>query len=374
MALPPCRLPLPASLLAAFLIAPCPAQNPSQLYPAGLLVGMPPAEVTISTLSTGPNSEVMLRIPGEAYRGLGHYVAPGRHRIHGAIVHLFDGTVADGELFDVHLYLEAGSSNLPTIQGPQLPGATAVASVRDVTTPQGIEVHAIEVRFDPPADVPVGSDLFVSVHKRTPGLRMRVIGGTSTPGISTSFLDACGAGLSAGEAFAFAHEPAVGALFALGSGLVGWQPLIELLVDGPSGVAVSRRNANTPPTASMYSGLHPDSALPSNQPGRRDQPGYVFLANGGVPVGSPVVLLGSAMPFAGGPWLVLSPGDAALHLAPFGLVTLAAGAVAPNGQSELYWWVPQSPAIRGIDLRTQAFAFDLGTGTAAAGAAVRQRF
>lgn len=372
MAPTPSQLLLPASLFAAFLTTQAFAQTPGTLHPAGLLVGMPPAEVTISTLSTGPNSEVMLRVPGDAYRGLGRYVAPGRHRIHGAILHLFDGTVADGELFDVHLYLEAGTSNLPTILGPQLPGTTAIASVRDVTTPQGIEVHAVEVRFDPPADVPVGSDLFVSVHRRTPGLRLRVVGGTSTPGISTSFLDACGAGLAAGEAFAFAHEP--GVILALGSGLVGWQPLIELLVDGPSGVAVSRRHANSPPTASMYSGLHPDSAFPSNQPGRRDQPGYVFLANGALPLGSPVLLLGSAQPFASGPWIVLSPGDAALHLAPFGLVTLAAGAVAPNDRADLYWWVPQSAAIRGIDLRTQAFGFDLTNGSVAAGAAVRQRF
>lgn len=365
---------LPTSLLVGLvsLAAQAVAQGPGTLHTAGLLVGMPPAQVAITTLSSSPNSELMLRVSGDAYRGLGRYVGAGRHRIHGAVLHLQDGSLADGELFDVHLYLEQGATNLPTIQGPELPGTTAVASVRDLTTPQGIENHIVEVRFEPPADVPVGSDLFVSVHRRTPGLRLRCVGGTAAPGFSTTLLDACGAGLAANEAFCYLHE--AGAITPLGSGLVGWQPLFELLVDGPSGVAVSRRNANTPPTASMYSGLHPDSAFPPNQPGRRDQPGYVFLSNDAVPVGSPVVLLGSGQPFANGPWIVLSPGEAALHLAPFGLVTLAAGAVATNGRAEMYWWVPQSPSIRGIDLRTQAFAFDLGTGAVATGAAVRQRF
>lgn len=365
----PCRTAL--ALAAAALL--CPLQRPLQAqHPAGLLVGMPPANVVRTTLFTGPNSELMLRVPGEAYRGLGAYVAPGRHRVRGAVFHLVDTTLAAGEVFDVHVYLELGSSNLPTIPGPSAPGTTAVASSLGHTTPQGIAEHVVTVPFDPPVDVPVGSDLFVSLVFRTPDLRVQCVGGTSTPGFSTTLFDACGTGLDPNAAFAYLHD--VGTITPLGSGLVGWQPMIELLVDGSSGVAVSRRSNNLPPTASMYSGLHPDSASPSNQPGRADQPGYVFLANGTIAQDSPVFLLGSTMPFAGPPWIVLSPGDAALHLSPIGLVGLGLGIVDGSDRATIYWPIPHTSAIRGLDVRSQAFGFDLGTGVAAAGAAVRQRF
>ncbi len=366
--------PLAPSLLVTTLAAIAvhlPSTTNAQ-QPAGLLIGMPPPQVVSSTLFSGLHSELLFRVPGEAYRGIGEYVAPGRHRIRGALLRLVDSSVADGETFDVHTYLELGASNRPTILGPDAPGTTSVSSVLGVTTPQGIVEHEITVLFDPPVDVPVGSDLFVSLVFQTPGLRMRTITGSSTPGLSTTSLDACGAGLDPNDAFAYLHD--VGAITPLGSGLVGWQPLIELLVDGSSGVAVSRRNSTLGPTASMYSGLHPDSAAPSNQPGRADQPGYVFLANGTIAMGSPVFLLGSVMPFAGPPWIVLSPGDAVLHLSPVGLVGLGFGVVDGSDRATIYWSIPHSSAIRGLDVRSQAFGFDLATGIAAAGAATRQRF
>jgi len=345
----------------------------SAQHPAGLLTGMPPAGVIRSSLDTGLGSELIARIPADAYRGLGTYVAPAAHRILGATIHLLDSTLGDGERFDVHVYFEAGQTNLPTITGPAAPGTTAVASVLGILTPGGIAEHQIEVLFPSPVDVPIGSDLFVSVVYQTPGLRMRTVGGSSVPGLVTSLFDACGAGLGATECYAFNHPP-IGVITPLGSGTVGWQPMIELLVGGASGVAVAVRAPGTPPTASMYSGLHPDSAAPSNQPSRHDVPGYVFRANGTVGQGSPVFLLGSTQQFAWMPWIVLSPGNAILHLSPVNLVGLGLGFVGQDGTATMLWPVPATSAIRGLDVRTQAFAFDALTGSVAAGAAARQRF
>lgn len=345
----------------------------SAQHPAGLLTGMPPAGVIRSSLDTGLGSELIARIPGDAYRGLGTYVPPAAHRILGATIHLLDTTLGDGERFDVHVYFEAGQTNLPTIQGSSAPGTTAVASVLGVLTPSGIAEHQVEVLFPNPVDVPIGSDLFISVVYQTPGLRMRTVGGSSVPGLVTSLFDACGAGLAATECYAFSHPP-IGVLTPLGSGTVGWQPMIELLVGGASGVAVARLAQGTVPTASMYSGLHPDSAAPSNQPSRHDVPGYVFRANGTVSQGSPVFLLGSTQQFAWMPWIVLSPGNAILHLSPVNLVGLGLGFVGQDGTATMLWPVPATSAIRGLDVRTQAFAFDATTGSVAAGAATRQRF
>jgi hypothetical protein len=115
-------------------------------------------------------------------------------------------------------------------------------------------------------------------------------------------------------------------------------------------------------------------AEPSHQPGRRDQPGYLFLANGAAAPGSPVFLLGSTLPFTPPPFIVLQPGDAVLHLFSVGLVGLGFGEVGVDGRALVYWPIPASPAIRGLDVRSQAFAFDVGSGSVAAGAAVRQRF
>ncbi len=358
---------LPAVSLFAALAATLPAQ-----HPAGLSLGMPPAEVALLMLSAPVGAELMLRVPGEAYRGLGRHAGAGRHRILGARLRLNDATLADGELFDVHAYLEDGATNRPTIRGFEPPGTSSVGSVLGITTPQGVGEQEVQVLFPAPIEVPAGSDLFVSVSLRSPGLRVRCIGGTGIAAFTTTLLDACGAGLDPHDAFAYLHD--AGAVTPLGSGLVGWQPLIELLVEGASGVAVTRRAPSHPPTASMYSGLHPDSATPSHQPGRRDEPGYVFLANGAVAEGSPVFLLGSVLPFAQGPWIVLSPGDAVLHLLPVGLVGLGFATVDSGGQATVYWPVPQSAAVRGVDVRSQAFAFDPASGVVAAGAAVRQRF
>lgn len=366
MTRPPTHLP-PLAALAALAAATLPAQ-----HRAGLLTGMPPAGVIATTWSVGVGAEVMLRIPGEAYRGLGSYVAPASCRVLGAVLWLRDSTLADGELFDLFVYLEDGQTNRPTIPGPAAPGTTAVASVRDVTTPRGVAEHVLELQFPAPVLVPIGSDLFLSVHVRSPGLRVVALGGTGLPGFSTSLFDACGAGLAPNDYFSMIHD--LGFLTPGGSATVGFQPMFDLLVDGPSGVAVARRAPGTAPTASFYSGLHPDSATPPNQTARHDLPGYVFLANGALPAGSPVFLLGSTMPFAGMPWLVLSPGNAVLHLFPVGLVGLGMALTAPDGSATIHWPVPVSAAVRGLDVRTQAFGFDVATGTAAAGPGVRQRF
>lgn len=341
-------------------------------HPAGLLTGMPPAGVSLSTLSTSVGGEFMLRVSADAYRGIGAYAVPGSHRVLGAVIHVADLTPGDGEEFDVHAYLEAGTSNLPTIRGPEAPGTSAVASVLGLTTPAGQAEHQVTVRFPDPVDVPIGKDLFVSVVLRTPGLRLRSVGGSRVPGFTQPFVDSCGAGLDLDESFAVLHQGS--GLVPMGNSFFGWQPMIDLLVDGSSGVAVSARGPGLSPTASMYSGLHPDSALPSNQPGRADLPGYVFRANGTVGQGAPVFLLGSAQPFAGPPWIVLSPGAAVLHLSPVGLVGLGSAVVAADGTATMFWPVPRSSAVRGVDVRSQAFAFDTATGAVAAGAAVRQRF
>lgn len=356
-------IPLPA-LLAALAL-------PGQ-HRAGLTTGAPPVGVNTTTWSVGVGAEVMLRIPGEAYRGLGTYVAPASYRVLGTVLSLRDATLTDGELFDLHVYLEQGQTNLPTLPGPAAPGTTAVASVRDLVTPQGIADHTLEVLFPQPILVPVGSDLFVSVHVRSPGLRVKAVGGTGLPGFSTSLFDACGAGLGQTEYFSMIHD--LGFLTPGGSATIGFQPLFDLLVDGPSGAAVAQRAPGTAPTASFYSGLHPDSATPSNQTARHDLPGYAFFSNGALPSGSPVFLLGSTMPFAGMPWIVLSPGNAVLHLFPIGLVGLTMGVTAPDGSAVLYWPVPISTSVRGLDVRSQAFGFDTATSAVAGGPAVRQRF
>lgn len=358
-----CLLPLSALLTA--LALPC-------QHRAGLTTGTPPVGVNTTTWSVGVGAEVMLRIPGEAYRGLGSYVAPASYRVLGAVLSLRDATLADGELFDMHVYLEQGQTNLPTLPGPAAPGTTAVASVRDLTTAQGIADHTLDVMFPQPILVPVGSDLFVSVHMRSPGLRVKAVGGTGLPGFSTSLFDACGAGIAQDDYFSMIHD--LGFLSPGGSATIGFQPLFDLLVDGPSGVAVAQRAPGTAPTASFYSGLHPDSATPPNQTARHDLPGYVFFSNGALPPESPVLLLGSTMPFASMPWIVLSPGNAVLHLFPVGLVGLTMGITAPDGTVTLYWPVPNSPAVRGLDVRSQAFGFDTTTATVAGGPAVRQRF
>ena len=84
--------------------------------------------------------------------------------------------------------------------------------------------------------------------------------------------------------------------------------------------------------------------------------------------------LGSTQPFAWMPWIVLSPGNAILHLSPVNLVGLGLGFVGQDGTATLLWPVPASSAIRGLEVRTQAFAFDAMTGSVAGGAATRQRF
>lgn len=367
------RLPAPlrtTNLLGAFAASLTFGALPAQ-QPAGLLVGMPPAKVGVSSISTPVNSELLMRVPGEAYRGIGAFVA-GQHRVRGAEIWLLDNSLSDGGTFDVHVYLEQGNTNLPTIVGSQPPGTTAIFSAVGLTTPQGISEHVVQVLFGNGVQVPIGSDLFVSVVHRGGNLSLRTVAGTRQTGFSATTFDACGTGMDPNDAFAYLHDQ--GFLGPLGSGLVGWQGMMELLVDGSSGVAVSRRSANLPGTASMYSGLHPDSAFPSNQPSRADQPGYVFLANGAIAEGSPVFLLGSVMPFASGPWIVLSPGDAVLHLSPFGLVGLGFAATAMDGRAEIYWQIPHTAAIRGLEVRSQAFGLDLGTGVVAAGAATRQRF
>lgn len=339
---------------------------------AGLLVGMPPPGVITTTWSVAVGAELMLRVPGEAIRGLGTYVPPASHRIVGAVLRLGDATPGDGEVFDLHVYLGQPGTQMPTIPGPAAPGTTAVASVTDLTTPAGVTDHTLEILFPHPVLVPIGRDLFVSVHVRTSGLRIRAVGGTAVPGFVTSLLDACGAGLGATEAFSVIHD--LGSLTPGGSATVGFQPMFDLLVEGSSGVAVVQRAPGTAPTASFYSGLHPDSASPSNQPGRHDLPGYVFLANDTVPVGTPVFVLGSTLPFAWQPWIVLSPGDAILHLVPVGLVGLAMGTVGGDGTATMYWPVPASPAVRGLEVRTQGFAFDSVDAAVRGGAAVLQRF
>lgn len=355
---------LPIFLLTAAVVT---AQSP-----AGLLVGMPPVGIIRVTLGTAVGSEIMLRIPGDAVRGLGEYVPPAAHRFRGVLLNLFDSTLADGETYDVFVYLENGNTGLPTIAGPMIPGTTAVASAVDQHTPQGIAEHEVSIVFAQPVDVPIGGDVFVSFVARTPGLRVRALGGTALAGFSTTSLDACGAGFPANESYAFLHD--AGVVTRLGSSLVGWQPLIDLLVDGSSGVAVSARAANQAPTASFYSGLYPDSAMPSNQTARHDIPGYVFLANGTLPQGSPVFLLGSLQPFSGLPFLVLQPGNAILHLSPIGLLPLGMATTDATGRADVMWPVPASAALSGLEVRSQAFGFDVATGEVRAGGAARQRF
>jgi hypothetical protein len=293
------------------------------------------------------------------------------------VIMLRDTTLGDGETFDVHVYLENGTTNRPTISPSDTPGATAIASALGLHTPQGVADHEVEVLFGNGILVPIGSDLFVSVVYHTPGLAMRTIGGSSVPGFVTGLFDACGAGLDANETYAYSHTGGgtlFGTITPLGSSTIGWQPLIELLVDGSCGVGVAVRAPGTAPTASFYSGLHPDSASPSNQPSRHDVPGYVFRSNGTIGEGSPVFLLGSLQPFAFQPWIVLSPGNAILHLSPINLVGLGLSFVDHQGIAQILWPVPNSPVVRGLELRTQAFGFDMTTGYVANGAAVRQRF
>lgn len=350
----------------------CAAQQP-----AGLLTGMPPAGVQVTTLGTGVESELIARIPADAYRGIGTYVPPASHRLRGAVILLRDTSLGDGERFSVHVYLENGTTNLPTINGGDAPGTTAIFSAIDLQTPAGTANHDVQVLFGNGIDVPIGSDLFISVVYHTPGLVIRTVGGSSVPGFVTSLFDACGAGLNTNEAFAFSHTGGgtqFGTMTSLGSSTIGWQPMIELLVDGSSGVAVASRGPGQAPTASFYSGLHPDSASPSNQPSRHDVPGYVFRSNGTIGEGSPVFLLGSTQPFAFQPWIVLSPGNAILHLSPINLVGLGLSFVNQEGIAQILWNVPNSPAVRGLEVRTQAFGFDPVTGYAASGAAARQRF
>lgn len=341
---------------------------------AGLLTGMPPPGLVATSLFPGSQNQVLLRIPAEAYRGLGSYVAPAAYRILGVVLRLVDNTPAEGELFDVHLYLEAGQSNLPTLTATMAPGSTAIASVRDLTTRQGVVFHEIEVLFPSPVDVPIGRDLFVGVHLRSPGLGVRTISGTSVGGITSSLLDASGAGLHPNDYFGIRHDPVLGLLEPFTSGTVGLQPLFDLLVDGPSGVGVAQRGRGQAPTASFFSGLHPDSAQPSHQPNRRDVPGYLFRANGSLRTGSPVFLLASTQPFAWQPWITLSPGNAVIHLSLAGMVSLGMTVTEPDGTALIYWEPPNSPALRGLDVRTQAFGFDTSSGAVAGGAAVRQRF
>ena len=44
------------------------------------------------------------------------------------------------------------------------------------------------------------------------------------------------------------------------------------------------------------------------------------------------------------------------------------------GDALMMWAVPQSAALRGVDVSTQAFGFDISAGAVRAGAGVRQRF
>lgn len=356
---------LPPALVFAAALAP--AQQP-----AGLLTGVPLPGLQLTSVGTAVGAELMLRVPAEAYRGLGTYVAPSSYRIQGVVVHLADTTSADGEMFDVHCYLEAGTSNRPTILGPQPPGTSAVASVLDLTTPAGVAVHEVTVVFPSPLDVPVGSDLFVSVTFRSPGLRLRALAGTSLQGFVSSFADACGPALPSGGSYLLVHEVPV--LTEVSSGVIGWQPAIDLLVDASSGVAITLVDGSSPPTASMFSGLHPDVAAPSNQTARHDTPGYLLLGNGQLPPGSPAFLLASLDPFVGAPWIVLSPGNAVLHLSPSTSFPMSFATADGAGNVLLLFDVPEVAEVRGVSVSTQAFGFDLSTGTIRGGPAVRQRF
>lgn len=362
----------PLALLALLTGLVFPSLSAAAQSPAGLLTGMPPQGVVRVSIGTAVGSEMMLRIPGDVVRGLGEYVPPASHRFRGVLVQVRDNTLGDGGVFDVHVYLENGNTGLPTITGPMAPGTTAVASVIGVTTPQGIGDHEVEVVFAQPVDVPIGKDVFVSIVMQQAGQSLRAVGGTGLAGFSSSSLDACGAGLPANESFAFLHD--AGAVTPMGSSLIGWQPMIDLLVDGSSGVAVSARSANGIPTASFYSGLHPDSASPSNQTARHDTPGYVFLANGTLPQGSPVFLLGSLQPFANMPFVVLQPGNAILHLWPAGLMSFGMAMTDATGRADVMWPVPASSVLRGLQVRTQGIGFDVASGAAHAGGAACQRF
>ncbi len=325
-----------------------------------------------TSIGTAVGAELMLRIPGDVVRGLGTFVPPASHRFRGVLVLMRDSTLADGGLFDVFVYLENGNTGRPTITGPMTPGTTAVASAIGVTTPQGVPDHAIEVQVPQPVDVPIGKDVFVSVVMRMVGQDLHAVGGTALAGFSTSSLDACGAGFPTNETYTYLHD--AGGIIPMGSSTIGWQVMIDLLVDGSSGVAVSKRAPNEFATASFYSGLYPDSAYPPNQTARHDIPGYVFLANGTLPQGSPVFLLGSVAPFAGLPYIVLQPGNAILHLSPVGLLSLGMATTDGSGRAEVMWLVPAVAALRGVEVRTQGFGFDVGTGGAHAGGAARQRF
>lgn len=340
--------------------------------PAGLATGMPPAGLQLGSVSSQLGAEILARVPAEAYVGLGEYVAPGAHRIRGVSLHLSDVTLEDGELFDVHVYLEQGQTNRPTLPPGATPGTTAVASTFGLTTPAGTSEHEVQVVFPTPVDVPIGSDLFVSVVLRSTGLAVRTLAGSSEPNLPGTFFDACGPALPPQATFLLLHD--LGFIVELAIPNAGWQAVIDLLVDGSSGVAVTSRYGTATPTASLYSGLHPDVADPPHHTGRHDTPGYLFRGNGTLPAGAPVFLLAALDPFVGGPWLVLSPGNAVLHLSPATAFPLAVAQTDASGNALLLWPVPQVPELRGLSVHSQAFGFDLSQGAVRGGPAVRQRF
>ncbi|MCR9246307.1 MAG: hypothetical protein NXI31_14845 [bacterium] len=338
----------------------------------GLLTGMPPDNVLLTTINYGVLSEAIARIPAESYRGIGEFVTPDKFRLRGAVIRLRDANPITEKTFDLHVYLEDGNSNRPTIRGPQAPGTTAIVSERDVPTPRGVAEPEIEVVFSTPVDVPYGSDVFLGVVTHSSALSVRAMGGSSLPSIVSASLDACGAASALGSSYVLSHDNL--AIVEVSTGTIGWQMLVDLLVDTPSGVAVVSRYGNTPFTASLYSGLHPDAVFPPHHTARLDVPGYLFRANGHLATGSPVFLIAATEAFSGPPWFVLQPGNAPVLVPPFTAFPLVSGVTDAAGEALLSWPVMASSAMRGVGVTTQAFGFDLAAGVIRAGTAVRQRF
>ncbi|MCA8949810.1 MAG: hypothetical protein KDE27_09930 [Planctomycetes bacterium] len=340
--------------------------------PAGLLTGLPPAGLAQSSVGAGVGDELISRIPGEAYRGIGEYVPGSGYQIRGVVLRLRNGAPAEPATFDLHVYAEAGNTNRPTIPANAAPGTTALVSVLDVAMPIGSQAPEVTVVFQSPVTVPFGSDIFVSFVANSPNLLMQTLAGTSDLAFNLNNFDPCGPALAPGESYLLLH--ALTQLVELNITTIGWQGLVDLLVDGSSGVGVCRVNGASAPIASFYSGLHPDVADPPHHPGRHDVPGYYFRSNGTLPIGSPVFLLGSTDGFANGPFVVLSPGNAVLQLPLLSSFPLGMQPTGADGNALLEWPVPQAAGLRGLGVATQAFGFDLTNGFVRAGAAVRQRF
>lgn len=368
--------PLPLRLLLPFALVPAVAAR-AQLFPAGA------SQTTSSVLFTRGSAglgagELIQRFDAEDWRGFGVDAGFQGFQLVGGVAFAgrdFGSNTING-LVDVYLYAEdPATPNFPDLAAP-------LAHVDDVQLPPLFGLAT--VYFPQPAQLPVGSDLFVGVRLKPTtsnfgGSRLAVVYGYA---LGSSY-DLAGGGMPTAPAVANSYRMFRNLTTNTVVPESRGQYMIELLTVTPSGAPTAITNqvnfgvSTVPPgTTSMLSGLHPDAAAPPANPGRADDVGFLF-GDWSMPALSPVVFIAAFADF--GPVVPLDtlvPGSlGSLCIDPAALFPLG---VAPltAGSASLVTVIPAAvrPLLAGESWTQQAIALDPTTGTLRGSQCGKQHF